>query len=157
MALEARRYHAATLLEDGSLTNAEIADLLGVSCSSVDRWAHDYKLGGLAALSAKPQPGAKCKLSDQQKMELKKKLIRGPLANGYATLLWTCKRVADLVKKEFGVTYNPDHLGRILHDLGFSLQRPRKVDPRRDEAAIKAWRDKEWLRIKKRDAVAKLA
>jgi transposase len=57
--------------------------------------------------------------------------------------------VADVVKKAFGVTYNPDHLGWILHDLGFTVQIPCRKDSRRDEAEIKHWREKEWLRIKK--------
>ena len=90
------------------------------------RWKADWKTGGVDALAAKPQPGPRCRLSDEQKGELVEMLLRGPLAAGYFTDLWTCARVAQVIHKQFGVTYHADHVGRILHDLGFTPQKPRR-------------------------------
>ena len=83
-------------------------------------------------------------------------MIAGPLAAGFETDLWTCPRVAQVVRREFGISYHPDHLGRILHVLGFSPQKPQRRARERDEAAIKRWREKDWPRIKKRAASGKL-
>ena len=60
------------------------------------------------------------------------------------------------VQHEFGISYHPDHLGRILHDLGFSPQKPQQRARERDEEAIARWRKQDWPRIKKGDDGAKL-
>jgi transposase len=105
-----------------------VAALLGASHSSVKKWK--------TALAAKPPPPRTSKLTGVQKSQLVKILLRGPLACGYPTDLWTCRRVAEVVQKRFGVSYHPDHLGRILHDLGFTPQKPEQQARERDEAAI---------------------
>ncbi len=112
--------------------------------------------GGVGALAAKPQPAARCRLSDEQKAQLVEILLRGPLAAGYFTDLWTCARLAQVIHKEFGVTYHVDHVGCILHDLGFTPQKPRRKARERDEAAIERWRRHDWPRIKKGDRGGKL-
>jgi transposase len=149
--LEATRFRAAELLRERR-SSAEIAHVLGVSVSSVKRWRVAWKQGGKSALAAKPHPGSQPRLSLDQKQQLVKLLQRGAVAAGYANDLWTCRRVAELVLKTFGVKYNPDHLGRILHELGYSPQKPRVVARERDEAAIKKWRRYTWPRIKKKHA-----
>lgn len=146
--MEARRLRAAELLQDG-IAPAEVARLVGAGQSSVRRWKSALARGGVAALAAKPHPGTPSKLDDAQKARLVKILVAGPLASGYATDLWTCRRVADVVKKTFGVSYHPDHLGRILHDLGFSPQKPEQLARERDEGAIARWRKRAWPRIKR--------
>jgi hypothetical protein len=39
---------------------------------------------------------------------------------------------------------------RILHDLGFSPQKPRRVAREQDAAAVERWRKQAWPRIKKK-------
>lgn len=151
--LEARRRRAAKLFRERKPL-AEIARLVGASLSSVKRWKRAWREGGVAALAAKPHPGPAPKLSDDQKQKLVEILKRGPIATGYSTDLWTCARVAEVVRKEFGVSYHPDHLGRILHDLGFSPQKPQQVAREQDADAVARWRKKDWPRIKKRRADA---
>jgi transposase len=150
-----RRVIAVELLEDGKLLT-EVADLLKVSISSLKRWKKAFRQGGLAALAPKRHPGPKSKLSAAQRRQLREILLRGPLAAGFSTELWTCRRVAEIVQHEFGISYHPDHLGRILHDLGFSPQKPQQRARERDEEAITRWRKQDWPRIKKGDAAAKL-
>ena len=146
---EARRQQIAVLLGEGSLSNQEIADAIGVHLSTVKRCRVAIQNGGLAALAAKPHPGPKPKLTNQQRQQLLAILQRGALQAGFATALWTCQRLAEVVRKKFGVSYHPDHLGRILHELGCTPQKPRKVDPRQDAEAIKQWREQVWPRLKK--------
>ena len=76
-------------------------------------------------------------------------LKKGAVHAGYANDLWTCRRVADLIGKSFGVSYDPDHVWRILHSLGWTAQKPEARARERDEAAIQRWRKKDWPRIKK--------
>lgn len=151
----ARRRMAVALLGN-RVTLAETAGLLNVSLSSVKRWKKAFQERGQSALVVKRPPGARSRLSLEQRDRLRQLVIAGPLAAGFATDLWTCGRVAEVVQREFGVKYHPDHVGRILHDLGFTPQKPQRKARERDEAAIERWRREDWPRIKKRAVAAKL-
>ena len=147
--LEYRRQWAAALLDGGKGVN-EVARLVQASPSSVSRWKAMKAQAGAAGLKAKPHPGRGCQLSCQDKEQLKKLLLQGPQAAGFDSALWTCKRVAQVIAQTFGVSYHPDHVGRLLHGLGFSCQYPQHRAREQDEEAIGQWRLVEWPRIKKK-------
>lgn len=146
--LEARRLRAAELLRERKPLT-EIARLVGASLSSVKRWKRAWVEGGEWALASKPHPGPTPKLTSDQQLQLVAILRRGPLAEGYKTDLWTCKRVAEVVRRQFRVKYHPDHLGRLLHELGFSPQKPQQVAREQNAEAVERWRYRDWPRIKK--------
>jgi transposase len=154
--LEVRRRIAARLLRE-DMTLADVARCVDASVSSVSRWKRALKTRGPAALAAKPHPGPARKLSEAQQNELVEILLHGPLAAGYFTDLWTCRRVRHVIERKFGVRYHVDHVGRLLHSLGFSPQQPRRRARERDEAAIERWRREDWPRIKKGEPGGKLA
>lgn len=151
--LEARRRRAVEYFQE-RMPLQQIADRLGVSLSSIKRWKAAWQAGGVNSLAAKPHPPRPCKLTEKQKRKLVELLLAGPVAAGFHTDLWTCARVAELVRKQFRVQYHPDHLGRILHDLGFSPQKPRQVAREQDAEAVERWRKYVWPRIKKKRASA---
>ena len=154
--LEARRLRAVDLLRDGK-SNTEVARLVGVNLSSVKRWKRAAAEGGSEALAAKPNRGRPPRLTPEQKQELAQVVRAGPLAAGFRTNLWTCRRVAQVIRQRFGVEYHRDHVGRVLHALGFTQQKPQRRATQRDEAAIEHWRTHDWERIKKRAAESKLS
>ena len=153
--LEARRRQAVALLQDGK-SNTEVARLVGADLSSVKRWKRAVASGGLKVLAAKPNRGRSPKLSPAQRQELAAIVRAGPLAAGFRTDLWTCRRVAEVIRQRFGVEYHPDHVGKMLHALGFTQQKPQRRASERDEPAIERWRKRAWPRLKKRDASGKL-
>jgi transposase len=146
--LEARRRRAAALLSRGKSMN-EVARLIGCSTGSVDRWKKALRRRGPDGLKARPHPGPKPRLNGTDKRRLVSLLKKGAVAAGYPNDLWTCKRVADLIGKKFGVFYDPDHVWRILDSLGWSAQKPEARARERDEKAIERWRKRDWPRIKK--------
>jgi len=77
-------------------------------------------------------------------------LARGARAHGYATDLWTTKRVATVITREFGVHYHPAHVSRLLAACGWSCQKPERRALERDEAAIAHWKRYRWTAIKKK-------
>ena len=119
--LEYRRQLGGKLLAQGKGVG-EVARLLEVAPSSVSRWQHALKRGGAAALQATPHPGGVPRLSRVQKARLVQTLVRGARAAGYATELWTCARVAEVIQRTFGVRYHPAHVWRLLWGLGWSCQ-----------------------------------
>ena len=66
-------------------------------------------------------------LTQKQRHELSDILESGPVSYGLDTATWSSPIIAWVIKEEFGVTYHPGHVRKLLHDLGFSLQRPRRV------------------------------
>jgi transposase len=148
-ALERRRLKAMDLLEDG-LQPVEVARKLSVDRRSVRRWKAAFRSQGLQAIKAKPSSGRPPKLHQQAKKELEKRLLRGAMAAGFQTDLWTCPRVAKLIQSSFGVRYHVDHIGCLLHSLGWSPQKPQRKAIERNEEKIQQWIKVDWPRIKKK-------
>ena len=148
-ALEVRRRIAAKLLEEGKGIR-EVARLVGASPSAVHGWKHALAEGGQEALKAKPHPGRPAQLPDEQKAELERLLLQGPLVAGFPTDLWTLRRVAQVIERHFGVQYHPGHVWRVLRDMGWSPQKPEQRARVRDEDAIEGWCQEEWPRIQKK-------
>ena len=142
--LERRRLQAWKLLREG-LAPVEVARKLGVDRRSVRRWR---AMGERKTLGARPASGRPAKLTEVQRGELVGHLLDGALACGYPTPLWTCPRIADLIRRRFKVRYHVAHLGRLLRTLGFSPQKPERQARERDEEAIRGWVHDTWARVK---------
>src|SRR5262245_5247008 len=110
--LERRRRRAVELLDRGE-SAATIARVLGVARPSVYRWrqAARSRPDGLAA---KPHPGPRPGLSDAQLQHLGDLLLDGATAHGWANDLWTAPRVAEVIRRRFGIAYHPEHVRKIL-------------------------------------------
>ena len=148
-ALQRRRLNAAALFDKGLLP-AEVARHCGVSCQSASRWHKAWERGGKPALKRKPKAGRPARLRPEDLPAFKRALKAGPGAHGFATELWTTQRVAQVIKDLFGIQYHPDHVGRLLGQIGWSCQRPTTRAIQRDEAAIRRWKQKTWPRLKKK-------
>ena len=146
--LEHRRARAIALLKEG-LAPVDVAHRLGVDRRSVRRWKAAHREHGVAGIHAKPAPGRPSALDAKQKRRLEALLLKGAAAAGFPTDLWTCPRVAHLIRDRFGVDYHVDHVGRLLHALGWSPQKPERRAIERDEVAIREWVKARWPRVKK--------
>lgn len=140
---------------DRGLTTSQVAQRLKVDARSVRRWREMYEQHGPRGLRAKPAPGRPSKLNSRRREALRRRLLKGAKANGFPTDLWTCARVAELIERCYGVTYHPDHVGRLLASLGFSCQKPARRAMERDEERIEQWVAKDWPRIKKSRSAAR--
>lgn len=146
--LEDRRRRALALLDAGHSLN-EVGRRIGCNASSVMRWRDARRRGGNGALRVRFSPGRPWKLGEARRKRLVRLLVKGPLAQGYRTNLWTTARIAELVEQEFGVRCHRDHIGRLMHSLGWSPQKPERRALERDEEEIARWKREEWPRIKK--------
>jgi transposase len=148
-ALEARRLQAAELFAQGR-TQAQVAHQLGVSRQSAHIWHRRFEHGGVDALRSRGPTGPDPKVSAVQLAEIEQALLKGAMANGFDTDLWTLERVAVVICQLTGVRHHPGHVWVILrHRLGWTLQRPERRASERDEEAIARWVQQEWPRIKK--------
>ena len=146
--IEARRRQSLRLLDAGYSLN-EVGRMVGCAASSVMRWRAALRAGGEAGLKVRATPGRASTLTPRQRKRVVQRLIRGAIANGFNTELWTCARVAVLIQKQCRVRFHRSHVARLLHDLGFSCQKPERRALERDEARIEEWKRKDWPRVKK--------
>ena len=144
--LEGRRLRALKLLSAG-ISLQEVGRRIGCAASSVMRWRNLLRRGGPKALKVRPTPGRPPKLSARERKRLVQLLLRGPLAHGYRTDLWTTARISELIAKSFGVHYHRDHVGRLMHDLDWSHQKPERRSLERNEEKIEHWKRKDWPRV----------
>ena len=146
--LEARRRQALALLKEGHSLQA-VARWLRCAASSVMRWRDAVRRHGARGFQVGASPGRPPKLTKRQRQHLVRLLLQGSLAHGYRTDLWTTSRVAEVIARHFGIQYHPDHVGRLLHALGWTPQKPERRALQRKEAAIARWKRQEWPRVKK--------
>ena len=136
---QARRIEAGRLFAEG-LSPAEAARRLGVTRQATNGWFRLWKAHGVEALRGTGRTGRKRRLSEEDLRRLEALLIEGPQAHGYPTNLWTLRRIASVVQKEFGVSYHPGHVWKLLRQLGWSCQRPARRARERNETATGRWR-----------------
>lgn len=149
--LQRRRLRAVALLAQGH-PPVEVARMIGADRRSVRRWKAAYRKKGRQALESRPASGRPPKLPASQTRRMERELLRGAKAAGFDTDLWTCPRVAQLIERRFRVHYHVDHIGRLLHSLGWSPQRPARRAIERDEEGIRQWTKQTWPALKKKRA-----
>jgi transposase len=146
--LAKRRKKAIGLFEQGE-RQATVANLLKVSRQAVSQWYRAWQSGNSKLIDGAARAGRKPKLHEEQLALIEKELLRGASAHGYTADLWTLPRVARLINKITGVMYHSGHVWKILHKMGWSLQKPTLRAKERDELKVRHWLDQTWVKVKK--------
>jgi transposase len=146
--LEARRRLAVQRVSEG-WGRRDVAAFLGVHPETVAEWVRAHRAGGDAALAAKPHPGRAPFLTPEQERQVLGWLADKPTAHGFRTDLWTARRVAELIRKRFGVRFHPHYLREWLTKRNHTPQKPARRPRQRDDEAIDRWLKTDWPRIKK--------
>jgi transposase len=127
-----------------------VAEFLGVHPVTVGKWVRVHRVAGEDGLKATPHPGRTPFLTDDQQTCVLGWLARKPSEFGFPTDLWTARRVAELIRKKFGVAYHPNYLREWLTKRGYSPQKPIKRAKERNSKAIAQWVRQDWSRIQKK-------
>ena len=152
----AKRLRAVLLNSEGR-TSGELAEILQAPRSKVSEWLQRYQSQGLEGLLEGYRSGRPSELTEQQQHQLGDILDSGPVAYGLDTGIWTSPMIAWVIEEEFGVSYHPGHVRKLLHAMDFSVQRPRRVLARADAAAQERWQRRTYPHLKKkpRDTTAR--
>jgi transposase len=146
---EWRRGRAVRAYIDGTRV-VDIAANLDVTRGSVNRWLQWYDADHVEGLRNTIAEGPAPKLDDDQRAALTVLIELGPISAGYQSGVWTGPMIGDLIEERFGVRYHNHTVPRILHELGFSVQRPRKRLARADLARQATWLRETLPAIKKK-------
>ena len=132
--LQNRRFRAANLFDRG-YSKSEGAQRFGVSAQSTSRWYAAWQANGNNALKQAGRAGRMPRLNSNQIHQLEQALLQGPQAIGYKTPVWSATRVVDLIHRQTGIRYHPDHIYRLLpkltyrckHLVGRTLERDERI------------------------------
>jgi Transposase and inactivated derivatives len=145
----AKRIHAVLLNADGK-TSGHIADILKSPRSKVSEWLSNYEAHGLDALLEGQRSGRPPRLTPAQLTVLEDIVESGPVAYGLDTGVWTSPMIARVIEDEFSVSYHPGHVRKLLDQIGFSVQRPRRLLARANPVDQNRWRRRTYPNIKKK-------
>ncbi len=116
---------------------------------AVSQWMKVGREQGEEGLRGKVAQGPQLRLNEEQMAQLPTWLEQGAQAHGFRGEVWTTERVAVLIKKQFGVSYHPAHMSRLLKRIKHSVQKPIERATQRDEQAIANWKEQRWPELKK--------
>jgi transposase len=143
--LERRRCRAVKLVEGGE-SPSTVARIFGVHETSVHRWRRQTH--SQAGLSAKPHPGPRPRICDEQLAQLEQLLLQGAKHHGWPNQLWTADRVASVIDRHFGLKYHPEHVRKILRQrLDWTSQKPQVRAKEQNDKEVERWLDDEFPRI----------
>lgn len=143
-----RRQRAVQLRQE-NWTLSAIAEALGVTPGAVSQWlTAAQEQGQQALMSQRSRSGRRPKLTAEQTARLLELLGQGAEVSGHLGEQWNGKRVADLIRREFEVSYLPTSIARLLRRLGWSPQKPQVLASQRNEEKI-AHFQKAWDTLKK--------
>ena len=115
--MERRRLEAAQDLLKG-VTQARVARKFGVSRTTASRWYRALEGENLERLRKRKAPGRPSRLSSSQQAEIAGMFAAGARSFGFESDRWTTARLAHAIEARFGIRYDPDHVGRLMHRLG---------------------------------------
>ena len=136
--MESRRLLAAQDLQRG-ITQSQVSRKFSVSRTTASRWHRALRGKGVEALRKRRAPGRPSRLNAGQLAGLAEIHQAGPRAAGFDSDRWTTARFAEAIWARFGVRYDPDHVGRMMHRVGLRQRRTKPnavyAAPYREEAA----------------------
>jgi transposase len=141
----------------GYLAGRRVVDLaqeLDVTRGSVNRWLQWFNAEGTTGLLPRKPPGGAPRLTQEQRDDLAGVIEAGPQAAGFVTGVWTGPMIGEFIRRRFRVRYHNHHIPRLLHKMGFSVQRPRKRLARADLELQAVWLRDRLPAIKKKPRAA---
>ena len=123
------------LLSAEGRSKAELSRDLGCSTSTIDRARRRYRQRGVDGLLPVKPPGRPSRATPAFLAAMAEAVQASPPALGYGFSTWSVSRLAAHLKRTTKVGFSDDQLRRLLHQEGFSVQRPKHtMRGRRDEA-----------------------
>jgi transposase len=129
-----KRYQSLYLYLSG-MKCADVAEIVGITKTSVSRIHQIYRKEGLSGIPDKARVGRPPKLTNEQKEQIKEMVLtKIPAEVGFpAEFNWTAGLVAKFIKREYGLNYSIRGITGIFERLGLSYTRPTYVLAKADK------------------------
>ena len=124
------------LMSGAGRSKQSIADDLGCCPATVDNVRKRYRQQGLRGLAPGKSSGRRSEATAEYRQALRGAVQTPPPTLGYGFSVWSAARLNAHLRKETGLSFSDDRLRALLHEEGFSFQRPKHtMKGKRDEAA----------------------
>ena len=120
--METRRLAAAKDLLNGS-SQSQVARRYGVSRTTASRWHRSIVVKGMDGMRKRRATGRPSRLTADQVDSIRRMFHEGALAHGFSRDRWTTGKLAQAIERKFGVRYDQDHVGRLMHKFGLRENR----------------------------------
>jgi transposase len=120
--MESRRLAAARELLNG-LSQSQVARRYSVSRTTASRWHRSIVVKGMDGMRKRRATGRPSRLSADQMDAIRNMYREGAQAYGFSTDRWTTGKLAEAIERTFGIRYDQDHVGRLMHKLGLRERR----------------------------------
>lgn len=128
-----------------------VIESYGLCRTSIYRWLRADRKWGAEGLTSRKHPGRESLLSSRQKAKVRKWICgKDPRQYGFDFGLWTRRIVGALIHEKMGIPMGVTAVGRLLHELGITPQKPLRRAYERDPIAIRRWKEDEYPRLKGR-------
>ncbi len=120
----------------------QIAQMLFRSDRTVRTYIRAYKRSGLEGLEIKYAPGKSCRLTTEQRDELKQVITNQvPADVGFpAKFNWTLEIIAQHIEREYGFQYSLRGASKLMERMNMSYTRPTytlaAADPQKQQAFV---------------------
>jgi transposase len=119
------RLHAVLHVLDGASSH-DTARLYGDSPRAIEYWVNRLTAKGLSGLLDGNHPGRPSRLPAKDLAKLRKGISRTPRELGYDQNLWDGLLLSHHLTQKYSISLSVRQCQRLFHQLGFSLQRPRR-------------------------------
>lgn len=142
------RRRVVQAIHDG-VTPADAARTFKVCEASVFNWLARYRSGGWDALRTGARQGRPRKLDPASlRWVYDTVTMKNPLQLKFEYALWTREMIRTLIKRRSGISLSLTSVGRLLHQMGLSVQRPLWRAWQQDPQAVERWKRVEFPRIR---------
>ena len=128
----------AMVLEGADRTTA--AQTCGMDRQTLRDWVHRYNAEGLPGLYDRKRPGARPKLTADQRAALAAMVEAGPDPQVHGVVRWRRVDLRDELQRQFGVELHERSVGKVLKRLGYRRLSVRPRHREADEAAQEAFK-----------------
>ncbi len=136
---QARRLLALAAILDGK-KRKEAASIGAMDRQTLCRCVHRFNKEGPDGLIDRKPPGVPRRLSENQCLEIKELVIKGPDLEKDGVVRWRCVDLQAIIKQKFGVDYHERTIGKLLRHLGFSHISARPQHPQNDPQLIETFK-----------------
>ena len=101
----------------------QVARRFGVSRTTASRWQRSIVVKGVDGMRKRRATGRPSRLTADQVEAIRIMYCEGARAHGFSNDRWTTGKLAEAIDRRFGIRYDQDHVGRLMHKFGLRERR----------------------------------
>ena len=142
------RKRAVAAVQNGE-SPEDVARVIGIHRGTIYGWIALYRNGGWDRLNAKKRGGRRPLLDGKKLQWVYETVTMGcPEQLKFPFALWSLNMISHAIEQKFGIKLSKMSVGRLMHQLGLSPQRPLWRAYQRDPKAVEQWLVEDFPKIK---------